>query len=136
MIKAMVENGDDYIVEGCYVLPRHADDTRTKYPGQVKACFLGYANMSPSDKLAEVRRYGGAPGDPLRDYTDDAAVSNIRRFISYSRFVRDECFRLGFPYLEVRDRDEAVAAATRELLKGEDGEHSPEGDIRKAGSEE
>jgi hypothetical protein len=119
MIKAMVENEDDYIVEGCYVLPEFAAKARQEYGGAIRACFLGYADILPSEKLAELRRYGGEPGDPFRDYDDDAAMSDIQRFISYSRFVRGECSRLGFPYFEVRDRERAVTAAIKKILAQE-----------------
>ena len=119
MIKAMVENKDNYIIEGCYVLPEFADEARQQHAGAIRACFLGYADISPSEKLAEVRRSGGKPGDPLRDYDDDAAVSDIQRFISYSQFVRKECARLGFPYFEVRDRERAVMSAIKKILKEE-----------------
>jgi 2-phosphoglycerate kinase len=118
MIKAIVENGDDYIVEGCYVLPRHADEARTQHPGQIRACFLGYADKRPVDKLSEVRLHGGGADDNLRDRSDAEALADIERFVSFSRYLQSECSRLGFPYFEVRNRDEAVEAATRELLNG------------------
>jgi putative acetyltransferase len=117
IIKAMVENEDDYIIEGCYVLPEFAAEARQKHGGVIRACFLGYADMSLSEKLAEVRRYGGESGDPLRDYDDDAAVSDIQRFISYSQFVRKECARLGFPYFEVRNRERTVMSAIKKILR-------------------
>lgn len=116
MLKAMVENEDDYIVEGCYLLPEFVAEARQQHGRAIRACFLGYADMSPSEKMAELRRYGGQPGDPLRDHDDDAAMSDIRRFISYSQYVREECTRLGFPYFEVRDRESAVAAAIKKIL--------------------
>ncbi len=109
MIKAMTENEDDYIVKGCYVLPRHADEARTMYPGHTRACFLGYAEMSASDKLAEVRRYSDG-------YDGPEALAWLEQYVSLSSYLRDECTRLDFPYFEVRDRDQTVGAATRELL--------------------
>jgi len=125
MIKAMVENGDDYIIEGCYVLPKHADEIRMKHPGHVRACFLGYADMSPSDKLAEIQRHS-------EGYDGPEATVWLERFVSFSRFLRTECPRLGFPYFEVQDRDESVEAVIRELLKEEIGKQSPAGDRLKA----
>ena len=116
MIKAMVENEDDYIVEGCYVLPGFAAEARRQYGSTIRACFLGYADMPPSEKLAELRRYGGNPGDPFRDYDDNEAISDLKRFISYSRFIREECSRLDFPYFEVRDRERTVTAAINKIL--------------------
>ena len=109
MVKAMVENGDDYIIEGCYVLPKHAHEVRTKYPAQVRACFLGYADMSPSDKLVEVQQHTDG-------YDEPEAMAWLQRYISFSRRLREECVQFNFPYFEVRDRDQAVETATRELL--------------------
>ncbi len=117
MIKAMVENEDNYIIEGCYVLPKHADEVRAMYPGHIRACFLGYADMSASDKLAEVRKHTDG-------YNGPEAMGWLEQFVSFSCYLRDECARLDFPYFEVRDRDQAVEAATRELLDGNQNEQS------------
>jgi len=109
ILKAMVENGDDYIVEGCYVLPKHVAEMRTQYPDRIRACFLGYAEQSPAEKLVEIRKYSDGYDGP------EAAVW-VDRFVRFSRFLRDESPRLGFPYIEVRDREGALEAVGRELF--------------------
>jgi 2-phosphoglycerate kinase len=130
MIKAMIENEDDYIVEGCYILPEYADQARKQYGDKIRACFLGYADMLPSDKLAEVRQYGGNPGDNLRHYTDDEAMADIQHFIKYSHFVRTECRRFNLPYIEVGNREKSVREAINSILKG-NGE--PSGSVNRQG---
>ena len=117
MVRAMVENEDDYIIEGCYILPEFVAQAREQHGDTIRACFLGYADTSPLEKLVEVRRYGGGPGDPLGDYDDARTLSFIERFVSFSQFVRTECARLGFPYFEVKERGQTVEQAIKEILK-------------------
>ena len=115
ILKAVIENGDDYIVEGCYVLPKHTAEVQAKHPDLVKACFVGYAEMSPSAKLAEIRQYSDG-------YNGPEAEAWLDRFVLFSQFLREECPRHGFPYIEVRNRDVALQEAFRELLDGGTGD--------------
>lgn len=121
MITAMVENEDDYIIEGCYILPEYAARTRKQYGSGIRSCFLGYADAVATEKLAEVRRYDGGAGNPLGDLS---ALSDIEHFVSFSQYVRAECSRLGLTYIEAKDRDLAVNLAVESLLKNKIGEQS------------
>jgi hypothetical protein len=59
MIVNMIETGSDYTVEG-EILPRQAYELIQAYPGEIKACFLGYRTIQPERKLVEIRQYASS----------------------------------------------------------------------------
>ena len=61
----------DYLLEGDELLPKHAADLVGAHPGEVRACFLGYTRVIPSEKLQAVRRF---EPDWAKFYNDDGIV--------------------------------------------------------------
>ena len=125
MIRAMVENEDDYILEGTYILPVYADECHKRYGGVIRSCFLGYADTAPSGKMAEVKKYRDEAGSPFRGCDDETMRSDIEQFVWLSGFLRDECNRLGLTYLEATDREAALDRAMGNLLDDGEGVRSP-----------
>jgi hypothetical protein len=95
----MVETGVHYILEG-EMLPKHAQELSGHYPGEIRACFLGYAEVTPEQKLREIRQYGGHPNDWTADHPDEYVLGLVRDSIQFSRYLQSECARLGIPYFD------------------------------------
>ncbi len=117
MIRPMTENGDDYIIEGTYILPDYAVQMQDMYGPLVRSCFLGYAEMEPQTKLAELKQYGGGADDSLGAYDDTETLADIEHFVWFSQFLRAECKRLGLSYIEVTDCEFAIEQALSCLLQ-------------------
>lgn len=98
----MVETDVYYIIEG-EILPEHAEELRQRFPEEVRACFLGYERVAPLDKLAAIRQFGGHPNDWIADYPDEYVLNLIEQNIAFSRYLRGECERTGFPYFDVSE---------------------------------
>jgi len=110
---SLLNDGVDYVFEG-ELLPRHADALRRAYPAQVRACFLGYTTISPSQKLLEVRTHAGHPNDWPQTYSDAKLLAIITREIGFSRYLQAECARYKFRYFDISRQfmqtlDEVVA---------------------------
>lgn len=58
MIKTMIENQLDYVIEGVHVQPDLADSLIKQYPGKVKIIYLGYRLAEASNKAAELKKFG------------------------------------------------------------------------------
>lgn len=104
----MIETGVHYVIEG-EVLPRHAAELSHAYPGMIRACFLGYAEISPARKLEEVREFGGHPNDWTGTCPDAELLELIGDAVAFSRHLRDECARgecaaLGIAYFDTSHR--------------------------------
>lgn len=108
MMRAMVENGEDYIIEGTYILPAYAVESQQRYGDVIRSCFLGYADTPAETKLAQLQAHG-----------EECVLSDIEHFVEFSKFLRAECPRLGLAYIEVTDREEAVDRAILLLLREE-----------------
>src|SRR4051812_38221954 len=50
----LIAEGLDYALEG-ELLPQQVHALRCAYPAQIKACFLGYATITPTQKLYDIR---------------------------------------------------------------------------------
>jgi hypothetical protein len=95
----MVESGVHYIVEG-EILPKHAEELSEQYPGQIRACFLGYAEVIPEQKLQEIRQYGGHPNDWTADCPDAYVLGLVRDSIQFSRYLQSECSGRSMAYFD------------------------------------
>ena len=68
--------------------------------GDARACFVGYLNIEPRQKLAEIRRHSGHPNDWLNEHSDEEVLDLVEENIQFSRYLSEECDRLGFRYFD------------------------------------
>ena len=90
----------DYVFEG-EILPKNVDALRNAYPTGVRACFLGYSTITPTQKLHEIRTYAGHPNDWPREYTDADLLAIIDREIAFSKNLQAECVRYHIRYFDM-----------------------------------
>lgn len=90
-----------YTVEGDALWHAGAQQLALVYPGQVRACFLGYAHASPQQKLAEIRQFGSGVNDWIQKHTDSYILSLAVEMINYSQYLERECPRLGLVYIDL-----------------------------------
>lgn len=99
MTPNLIGEGVPYLIEG-EVLPYQVAELRERNPGRVAACFLGYAHISPTQKLAEIRQIGGSRNDWPAELTDAALLAIIEREIGFSLYLWEECRIHDFPYFD------------------------------------
>jgi hypothetical protein len=99
MSVSLLAEGVDYAMEG-ELLPQHVDALRHAYPAQIKACFLGYATITPTQKLHDIRTYSGHPNDWPSTYADSALLSIITREIAFSQYLMDACAKYDMCYFD------------------------------------
>jgi hypothetical protein len=99
MSASLLREGIDYAMEG-ELLPRHVDALRRAHPSQVKACFLGYSTITPTQKLHEIRTYSGHPNDWSSTYADASLLGIIAREIAFSQYLIDECAKYDLRYFD------------------------------------
>jgi len=96
----LLGEGVDYALEG-ELLPQHVDALRHNHPSQIKACFLGYATITPTQKLHDIRTYSGHPNDWPSTYADSALLNVITREIAFSQYLMDACGRYSMRYFDM-----------------------------------
>jgi hypothetical protein len=96
---SLLGEGADYAMEG-ELLPQHMNILRRAHPSHIKACFLGYTTIMPTQKLHEIRTYSGHPNDWPSTYADAALLDIINREITFSRYLMDECAKYDIRYFD------------------------------------
>ncbi len=121
LVRAMAENALDsnieYIFEGDMILPKHTAELRAFGGEEVRCCFVGYLKIKPRQKLAEIRRNAGYPNDWLNEHNDEEVLGLIEYGIEFSRYLSEECERLGSRYFDSStDFEGTVQAAVTYLM--------------------
>jgi hypothetical protein len=98
----ILENEREHLIEGDAILPSHTQELADEFPGNVRACFLGFETANPSEKLLTIRHQPG-PEDWLSQFDDYEVLSMIDEMIEYSRQLREEVEASGIPYFEDLD---------------------------------
>jgi len=123
----MVETGVHYTVEG-EMLPEQVHELMQTYPGEIAACFLGYARITPAEKLRQIRAYSGHPNDWIQDFPDAYVLALVEESIEFSHTLKAECAKLGLAYLDVSDDFNGALDRADAILRGRE-------DLRKTGRE-
>jgi hypothetical protein len=122
IVKGALENlvfdGRDYLVEGVNLRPATVTDFARESETPVRACFLGYPEVSIDAKAAEVALHAGQPNDWLNWMGPDY----VRRYVDYgrtqSRHLRDECRALGIAFFDTgADFEGALTSAEHALVQ-------------------
>jgi hypothetical protein len=113
-----VEEEIDYLIEGAQLHPRHVGELCEALPGDVRACFLGFAEVDTMTKLRQIRRFGGGEDDWLRHYDDQHVIREIERLKALSERLRAECSSYEIRYLEVSTDLEETVDRVVQYLKG------------------
>jgi hypothetical protein len=92
----------DYTIEG-ELLPKHVVVLQRAYPAQVRSCFLGYATITPEQKLQHIRTHAGYPNDWSSDCSDVHLLAIIAQMIEFSRYLQIECAAYNLPYFDTSD---------------------------------
>ncbi len=72
-----MESSTAYIFEGDMVLPEHAAELMDAVDDDIRACFVGYADAEPQQKLQEIRQFSGLPNDWLNEHSDEYVLAVI-----------------------------------------------------------
>lgn len=120
MSRSLLADQIPYVLEG-ELLPKHVAALREAYPSQVSGCFLGYTEITPSQKLHNIRLHGGHPNDWPQSYSDVALLAIIEREIAFSHFVRTECELAHLAYFDTSEQFTAtldqVVGYIREIMR-------------------
>ncbi|MCA9919129.1 MAG: hypothetical protein KC445_14310 [Anaerolineales bacterium] len=115
---SLIHDQVDYVFEG-ELLPKDVNTFRQAYPSQICACFLGYATVSPAQKLAEIRLHGGHPNDWSQEYADAELLNIIKREIDFSQYVQAECVKHHIRYFDSSNHFMDVLDSVFRFIKGE-----------------
>ena len=91
MALALLENGENYLIEGDVLMPAHAVELRERFGAAVKSCFIGYENVDSLAKVRDIRHHGAARQEWTNDCDDSHLLRIVEEFKILSRQLRIEC---------------------------------------------
>lgn len=119
LLRNIVEVEPHYLLEGDSIWPQGVAKLRDEYHPQIRTAYLGFADINPQQKLAEIRQFSGGINDKwIQSQTDDYILDLCTEMIEWSQFLRVECKRVGLCYFEVsKNFTEVLEQAYKWLYK-------------------
>ncbi len=103
MATKILENEEDYLLEGDVLLPSHVVELRQRFDVAVRGCFIGYDTVDTGAKMRDIRRHAAGNKD-WTDECDDAHLLRIvEEFKHWSAQLRIECAQFQLPYFDGSD---------------------------------
>lgn len=100
-----------YVFDSTHLYPHNIINMRKKM-GEIPAVFLGYSNVSPEEKLTDIRHYDPSENWWTRDLSDDELLRLINTQIEKSKYLEMECNKFKLPFIDVsKNFDEALDQA-------------------------
>lgn len=119
MVRAMAENGIDYILEGVHLTPEAATRWENQYPGKIRSVFLGYRNVSPEAKGRELLLHAkDVENDWFSAYPPERRNETMRFLVLDSEILYRKAEETGHRYVEITDIPRQTDAIIEFLLTG------------------
>lgn len=120
MITTMIENKKDAVFEGEQFLPEYIRSLLDTYPDDVKACFLGFTEITLEEKYNNCINYA-EPEDWLIHKTKEYIKNHVLNMKNYSKKIKQECIEHNVPYVDTSHNfKETLDEIIEYLLKKED----------------
>ncbi len=90
--------GTPLVVDTNYILPQQVIDYALEEKYTV--IFMGSPNISPEEKLHNIRQNPNTPIEWTQKLDDNELLKVIHDVINFSKFLKDECNKLGLTFLD------------------------------------
>jgi len=116
MTVAMLENGENYLLEGDVLMPAYVVELRERFGSALRSCFMGYESVDSLLKVRDIRRHGHG------DWTDECDDTHLLRIVGefkrLSKQLRIECAKFGLAYFDGSADLLAAVAQAAAYLRG------------------
>ena len=90
----------DFLIEGDSILPVQVQELASE-GNKVRACFLGYSEVSKEEKIALVRMYHQGTIDWTKDISDEEMLDLVDQMIEFSKYLKEECAKYDIEYFDI-----------------------------------
>ena len=117
MAMTLVEEGEDCLLEGTYLLPEYVVELQQMYKDKIRACFIGYTEIDTWEKVRQIREYG-MPSGALSWVKGEGDRENVEFLKRFSVYIKDECNKYSLTYFENASDHWGTVAEVARFLKG------------------
>jgi putative acetyltransferase len=100
MAVTILENGEDYLLEGDVLMPTHVVELRERFGSAVMSCFIGYESVDSLAKVRDIRRHASGKKDWTNECDDSHLLRIVGEFKSLSEHLRIECAKYELAYFD------------------------------------
>jgi hypothetical protein len=100
MAVKILENGEDYLLEGDVLMPAHVVELRARFGSAVRSCFIGYETVDSLAKLRDIRHHASGKKDWTNECDDSHLLRIVGEFKSLSEHLRIECAKYELAYFD------------------------------------
>jgi hypothetical protein len=112
MANAILENGEDYLLEGDVLMPAHVVELQERFGSAVRSCFMGYGSVDSIAKVRDIRRHAARRTDWSNECDDSHLLRIVGEFKALSEELRGECAEHDLAYFDgSTDLFDAIAQA-------------------------
>lgn len=106
IIKTAIENGQNLIVEGCYIPPRWAEDFEERYVKEIQCYCLVMTEAYIKAHFADIRAYANAAERRLDDSacTLEAVLADNKQYWDWCQLYGNTCLVIDKEYDVAADR--------------------------------
>lgn len=109
MIKTMIENKVEYLIEGVHFNPDFSAKLIKEYPNDVKIVYLGFKDISVVLKIFEMKKYKDKIENAwYNSFSDKEMVELIAYLIVESNKIYEMCKQNNLEYIEVFDLNSQI----------------------------
>jgi len=123
LLTAMLENGEEYCVEGFAIKPDGAAELAQRFPTGIRCCFLGYPNADAADKLKQERAHLTTNPWPA-DRSEAEALAEFERNKLASKLLQAESERAEYRFFDTSGQFEQALDQALRYLAGHEQESS------------
>lgn len=119
MVVTLFEEGEDYMLEGTYLLPEYVVELQEMMGDVIRSCFVGYAEMDTWEKVGYIRAHAIRSGNKDWSSEDDTEAYERAEFLKqFSVYIRDECEKYGLKYFESESDHQKTITNVVQFLSG------------------
>jgi 2-phosphoglycerate kinase len=109
MIETMIENNEDYVIEGVHFNTSFIKLLKEKFSDQISVVYLGYKDSKVEDKVSELKRFKDKLQNDWIFHHKDSIQEIVDYLIKESNRLYKECKENRITYIEVKNIQEQVS---------------------------
>jgi hypothetical protein len=118
LLTHLIREEPNYLIEGDGILPKQVSELQKLYPHKIQSCFVGFAGITASEKLKQIREFGGNQDDWTKKVSDEKLFKTIEDMIEYSKYLKEECDKYDISYFDLSNNfSESLEKVFQYLIK-------------------
>lgn len=100
LMEHQVNKDRSYLIEGDGILPSQIAELINSHPHKIKACFVGFSEISSQDKFKQVKDLIVSKDDWTKNISDRELLGSIKDMIEDSKYLKVECRKYNISYFD------------------------------------